>query len=168
MRRTADAKGFTLIEVLVAMLVFSIGALGILGMVTTSLKLNTNARQIGEASRLGIFKLDQLQTSNPQSSDLTSCGTRCWSSGLGGRATTAATVRPSDLLSGGTGSNARFQLTWNSRMSGELRYIGVTVYWPKERDKIGLDVGDTGFIDCTVAANDHLCYRVQFHTYRRV
>lgn len=66
-RQTSNAtnqivRGFTLIEVLVALVILSIGLLGIAGMITTSLKTNDGAYLRTEANTLAYSILDRMRT----------------------------------------------------------------------------------------------------------
>lgn len=51
-----DSNGFTLVEVLVAIVIFSLGVLGLVRLQATALKMSTDARQRAEAT----FLVDQL------------------------------------------------------------------------------------------------------------
>jgi type IV pilus assembly protein PilV len=54
--RSRRARGFTLVEVLVAVVVFSVGVLGLVRLQATAIRLSTDARQRAEAT----FLADQL------------------------------------------------------------------------------------------------------------
>lgn len=55
-RRSVAQRGFSLVEVLVAVLVFSLGVLGLMRLQATAVRMSTDARQRAEAS----FLADQL------------------------------------------------------------------------------------------------------------
>ncbi|HEY0823776.1 MAG TPA: type IV pilus modification protein PilV [Ramlibacter sp.] len=55
-RRRRAQKGFSLVEVLVAVLVFSLGVLGLMRLQATAVRMSTDARQRAEAT----FLADQL------------------------------------------------------------------------------------------------------------
>ena len=57
-------QGFTLLEVLVALLVVSIGLIGLAGLMTTSLKNNQSASQRSQATWLAYDILDRMRA-NP-------------------------------------------------------------------------------------------------------
>lgn len=163
MRRRSREEGLSLIEVLVAMAVFAIGALGVLGMTTTTLHLNLNSRQITDATILGSRQLEQMQLVGLGASEFSSCGTRCWLNPTGlVPSTSAMTIRPADVLGGAAGSNASYQVTWRVQSTGGMTYIHVVVHWPKSRDLSGTDW--TSQLDCF--ATPQSCYSVQFHSYR--
>lgn len=161
-RKTAAA--FTLLEVLISMLIFSIGALGVLAMVTTTLQLNQNSRQTTEATQLAIRQMERLQLlpNIPVPAEFTSCpmATRCYLTGSLGISTTEATMRPTDLLGSTSGSGLYYEVTW--RVSATTpRYMEVVVYWPKNRDLAGGDWSGAG-LDC---ANTNACYSVPMYSY---
>ncbi len=53
-------KGFTLIEILIALAIFSIGILGVASMQILSVNYNTNARKLTEATTLGVNTMETL------------------------------------------------------------------------------------------------------------
>lgn len=61
-----DEKGFTLIEILVAIAIFSIGMLGIAGMQLQATSANTTARL---STELGAFAADQMENLTRNSID---------------------------------------------------------------------------------------------------
>ena len=172
-------SGMTLIEVLVALTVFSIGALGVLGMVTITLQLNQSSKQITEATQLGIRHMERMQMENPATSPYFAapCDTRCWLSDTDGAAGTAIApvgaaevIRPYDL-NGGIGSGAYYEITWRVTQNATqaapitaLNYIEIRVLWPKNRDLSGTDWVASGDVDCQ--ATPDRCYNVLFHSYR--
>jgi len=54
-------SGFTMIEVLVALLILSIGLLGIAGMQTLSVQMNVSARQSSQATYLAYDIVDRMR-----------------------------------------------------------------------------------------------------------
>ncbi len=157
--------GMTLIEVLVALTVFSVGALGVLGMVTITMHLNQNSRQTSEAAQLGIRQMENLQlvlqanmATDPQ---FTNCGTRCWLMPTLAEQTSPVAMQPAVLLGGGAGSSLFYQVSWRVSPFGNLQYMEVNVHWPKNR---GLGAVDwTTLLDCQATPVN--CYSVQFHSY---
>lgn len=57
---TNSQNGFTLIETLIAMVVFSVGILGLASMQITSIQGNSQARQITEASNLAADRIESI------------------------------------------------------------------------------------------------------------
>ena len=58
--RKFNNKGFTLIEILIALAIFSIGILGVASMQIYSINYNTNARKLTEATTLGVNTMETL------------------------------------------------------------------------------------------------------------
>lgn len=166
--------GFTLLEALVSLLIFSIGALGVLGLVTTSLRTNAQARQISEASLVGQWKVEQLQVRPITDAYLASgCAaaatltTMCRQNGGSSTPiTTAASMTIGDVGAAAV-SSARYQVFWNVRAVPSqpgMSAIDVQVMWPRDRNLQGLDAGATGFVDC--GSTPERCFRVAFNSYR--
>lgn len=61
MKNLANAKGFTLIEVLVGLIILSIGLLGIAGMQITSVKGNSFSNNLTQASFVAQDRLEHLK-----------------------------------------------------------------------------------------------------------
>ncbi|MFK5950519.1 MAG: prepilin-type N-terminal cleavage/methylation domain-containing protein [Methylococcales bacterium] len=59
---TKSQKGFTLIEILIALVILSVGILGVGAMQLTSIKGNSKARQISEASNLAADRIELFMT----------------------------------------------------------------------------------------------------------
>jgi type IV pilus assembly protein PilV len=57
-------KGFTLVEVLIAITIFAFGILGVASMQIAAMKGNTSARDLTEASTLGSDQLEKLMLSS--------------------------------------------------------------------------------------------------------
>jgi prepilin-type N-terminal cleavage/methylation domain-containing protein len=162
-------SAFTLIEVLIAMGIFAIGSLGVLAMVTTSMSINSNAKQIQEASLLAQWKLEQIQLIPVAHAFIASCGSGsgCWQNGTSATpATAAAGVQPTNVLGSQAGSTAYYQLNWKSTTltspNAGLRYIHVAAYWPRDPKLMSSDY--SGTLDCR--ANPTLCRMVEFHVYK--
>ena len=65
-------KGFTMIEILIALAIFSIGILGVASMQILSVNYNTHARKLTEATTRGVETLETLMTLPYDSDDLNS------------------------------------------------------------------------------------------------
>ena len=59
--RATDQRGFTLIEVLITLLIMSIGLLGLAGLQMTGLKLNDSAERRSQATILAYDILDRMR-----------------------------------------------------------------------------------------------------------
>jgi prepilin-type N-terminal cleavage/methylation domain-containing protein len=60
LKETTDNRGFTFIEVLVVLAIFSIGVLGVAVMQVTSMGTNASARMSGEATALATNQVEAL------------------------------------------------------------------------------------------------------------
>lgn len=60
-----SARGFSLVEVMVAVVVFSLGVLGLVRLQATAVKLSTDARQRAEATFLADQLLARMLISDP-------------------------------------------------------------------------------------------------------
>lgn len=56
----SDSKGFSIVEVMIGILIFSIGALAVAGMQVTGINTNMSARQYTETSTFGMDKIETL------------------------------------------------------------------------------------------------------------
>ena len=56
-----DRRGFTLLEVLIALIVFAVGLLGIAGMMIASIRGNTFASRLSAATNLAQDKIEELR-----------------------------------------------------------------------------------------------------------
>ena len=65
-----DIKGFTLIEVLIVMAIFSIGILAVAAMQVTSTKSNASARRMTEATALAENQIENLMQVSYDHADL--------------------------------------------------------------------------------------------------
>lgn len=168
LRRRA-LSAFTLIEVLVSLGIFAIGSLGVLAMVTTSITLNSNSRQVAEAGLLAQWKLEQLALVPTSHAYIASCtsGSGCWQFGAStSQSTTPQAVRPTDVLGTTVGSTGFYQLNWQQTpLTGAnlgLRYVRVTVYWPRDVKLMNSDF--SGALNCRADAGQ--CRSVEFHAYK--
>jgi type IV pilus assembly protein PilV len=64
-RNRTRSRGFTLVEVLVAILVFSLGVLGLVRLQAAAVKMSTDARQRAEATFLADQLLARMLISDP-------------------------------------------------------------------------------------------------------
>lgn len=61
MKKIANCNGFTLIEVMIAVLVLVVGLLGVAGVATTVINANTLGKEITTATTLAQDKLEELK-----------------------------------------------------------------------------------------------------------
>jgi type II secretion system protein I len=64
-RRTKGERGFTLVEVLVSLVILTIGLAALVSMAGSSTKATAYTRHAGEASVVGQDKLEQLRVMSP-------------------------------------------------------------------------------------------------------
>ena len=65
-----DERGFTFVEVLIVIAIFSIGVLAVAVMQVTAINTNTSARLSGEATALAANQLEALMNLNYEHADL--------------------------------------------------------------------------------------------------
>ena len=70
LRMQTDIKGFTLIEVLIGMAIFSIGILAVAALQVSSTKGNSSARRITEATALAESQIEALMQLSYDHADL--------------------------------------------------------------------------------------------------
>jgi prepilin-type N-terminal cleavage/methylation domain-containing protein len=169
MRTRNHSSGFTLIEVLISMAIFAVGSLGVLAMVTTTLRLNVNSRQTLEANQLAIRQAERLQILAAGSAELDNCTmlNRCYLTPALTSTNVETTVSPSDLLAPAAGSGLRYEVVWRvgpAGGAGAPRYVEVKVYWPKNRD-LASALWETPSLNCQTTGGSN-CYSTQVFTYR--
>jgi len=109
-RNNTNQSGFTLIEIMIALAVFSIAILAIVGLQTTVIKSNKGSRNITSATFLAEARMEQLRA--------------------GGYASLANGSDPSPLNSQGGTTGGIFTRTWTIANYGtNMRRITVTVTW---------------------------------------
>ena len=163
--RKTDA-GMTLLEVLIAMAIFSFGSLGVLGLTLTSIKMNQSSRYFSEANLLAQWKFDQVAVGTPVATCLVA--TPCWADGTAVVASGPKTVTTAEML-GGVKTGAKYQLTWSNvaQTTGTekgLYSVHVTVRWPRNRDLMGLPETAGTFLNCYSTGAS--CYELKLDGYR--
>lgn len=111
MRHRSDNRGFTVIEVLIALIVFAIGALSVAALIPAGTKSNTSAGEETRASETGAACVEKLLASPYNSATLTP----------GGHAD------PANPYPGS------YYVTWNVEENQPInlcKRITVTVRWP--------------------------------------
>ena len=64
MRHPIDDRGFTFVELLIVIAIFSIGILAVASMQVTTIHANSSARMSGEATVLAANKIEELMASD--------------------------------------------------------------------------------------------------------
>jgi type IV pilus assembly protein PilV len=106
MNLLGKSKGFTLIEVLVALVILSISLLALAGFMVTTTKNNAFGAHMTEATTFAQDKLEELKVSP-------------WEKMVSG----------SDQKEGSTGINYSRIWTVAERETGDLRAITITINW---------------------------------------
>jgi type IV pilus assembly protein PilV len=102
-RRSPTTEGFTLVEVLIALVVFVVGALGMLSMLTGLMWANTYSRNVTEATQLAQDRLEIMRSQGFSAlgagSDTVGSYSRSWTvdtAAVSGAAVVAVTVQWQD------------------------------------------------------------------------
>ena len=106
MKLEAKPKGFTLLEVLVALIILSFALLALAGLMITTTKNNASGNYVTEAATFAQDKLEELRAVKVE--DLIEGDT-------------------SDEKGGSTGIN--YTRNWNVKTSGSLKTITINVDW---------------------------------------
>jgi type IV pilus assembly protein PilV len=136
-------KGFTLLEVLVAMLILSIGLLGLAGLMASSLRNNHSAYYRSQATWLAYDVIDRMRTNRPNAlAYVVDMGAASADGAMAGTDITDWKAMIANTLPAGDGSVA-------VAVAGEARTVTVTIQWDDERGTqaaVGSDafVSDTG------------------------
>ena len=104
MRRYGKSNGFSLIEVLIALLILSVAFLGLAGLMVQSTKNNSFSGHMTEAATFAQDRLEELKAGS-------------W----------AGIVPGSDRKMGSNGID--YGRTWNVVTSGNLKTVTMTVDW---------------------------------------
>ena len=108
MNPLSKSKGFTLLEVLVALIILSFALLALAGLMITTTKNNAVGNYVTEAATFAQDKLEELRAIK-------------WENLIEGNHTDPAS------LPGSTGIN--YTRNWNVKTSGSLKTITINVDW---------------------------------------
>lgn len=99
-------KGFTLIEIMIALAIFSIGILGVASMQILSVNYNSHARRTSEATTWGVERMESLMTLPYADADL-------------------------DPINNNPHTDTRgiYNITWNVIDNTDNKTINMTVSW---------------------------------------
>ncbi|MGJ7565301.1 type IV pilus modification PilV family protein [Variovorax sp. GB1R11] len=115
-RRRTQSRGFALIEVLVSLLIFSFGLLGMAGMLARALTISVDAEDRNRAALLANEIASTMWLKNSISVDTTSWQARVSDLGNGGlpNATLAVTPVSGATNSAGTANAADIVIAWRA------------------------------------------------------
>lgn len=124
-------KGFTLLEVLVAILVLSIGLLGLAGLMASSLRNNHSAYYRSQATWLAYDVIDRMRTNRPNAADYgVAIGAASAAGGLAGADIAGWKAEIAETLPGGDASVVVVT-------AGEARTVTVDIQWNDARGTSG-------------------------------
>ena len=118
--KRCNEKGFSLVEVLIAISIFSVGILAVAQMIDTSIKYNSSARLMSEATEIAQYQMEKLMNASYHDSDL-------------------------DEFSSPYGPNtiANYSVSWTVQEGlpmSEMKTINVTVAWKDRGENKNLTV----------------------------
>jgi len=118
--KRCNEKGFSLVEVLIAISIFSVGILAVAQMIDTSIKYNSSARLMSEATGIAQYQMEKLMNASYHDSDL-------------------------DEFSSPYGPNtiANYSVSWTVQEGlpmSEMKTINVTVAWKDRGENKNLTV----------------------------
>ena len=100
-----DERGFSLIEVMIALAIFSIGILGVASMQILSVNYNSHARRTTEGTSWGVERMERLMTLPYADADL------------------------NDATNPHTDARGIYNITWNVIDNTDNKIINMTVSW---------------------------------------
>ena len=123
-RRLRRQRGLMLLEALIAILIFSVGILGLVGLQATAVRQSTEARHRAEASQLADRLLGQMWAGNRDVASLQANYNTCMSPACPGYQAWAATV--SDTLPGATVTSATLRPSVTVNNAG---IVTISIFW---------------------------------------
>jgi prepilin-type N-terminal cleavage/methylation domain-containing protein len=101
----SDEKGFSLIEIMIALAIFSIGILGVASMQILSVNYNSHARRTTEGTSWGVERMERLMTLPYDDADL------------------------DPATNPHTDARGIYNITWNITDNTDNKSINLTVSW---------------------------------------
>lgn len=123
-----DQSGFSIIEVMIGIAIFSIGILAVGGMQMSGIRGNTSARQYTEASTAGMDRIETLMTLPYNHPDLTD--TDGDGGGAGDRGLFDVTVASADHFE--NDPNGQYTIYWNVAQDDLIensKTVSVIIIW---------------------------------------
>jgi len=118
---SAAQRGVALLEALIAILIFSFGVLGLIGILAGSIRATNDARYRAEAANLAQALIGDMW--NTRAADLDA------QFGVGGPQLAAWQTRVADLLPSASGINAPVVDLSQPGLSTQSRSVVVTMFW---------------------------------------
>jgi prepilin-type N-terminal cleavage/methylation domain-containing protein len=138
LRKKTAGAGFTLLEVLIAMVIMAVGLMAIAQMQVTGIRFNAQGREMTEATTLGMGQLENLKTlpsTHAQLSDTTTDNNADLTS-----TTTVDHVDPGNPI------NGRYNRIWNVADSTDTKTLMVIVSWQSGPNQIQKRVRFSTFV----------------------
>jgi len=114
-------RGSYLLEALIAILIFSFGILGLIGLLGSSIRITNDARYRSEAANLASAMIAEMWTMSAAQMDT--------QFGSGGTKLTEWQAKAASLLPSATGANVPEVDLAQPGLSPQSRTVVVTVYW---------------------------------------
>ena len=159
MSRHLSRRGFSLIEVLIALAIFAIGSLAALALTGAIFDTAKDAQTITEETNVGRAEVERIMGQNASSVPaITDCaGTSAPASFLTCKSNQDCCRIVSVFT---TGQSMAFQVNNYRQVINNAVVIEVDVRYPRQRDKRALVPGANGFVDCL--ASPTLCHNIPF------
>ena len=158
-----NERGFTLIEVMVALVIFLIGSLALTSLLFAVIKTNRNSYILTEAVVAGRMEMERIMSQPDPASSCDAAGVPPFCPTFAGCAAECARevmVRGTDIAS----SHMWFQVDSSRDRGGfpaPAAFITVSVRWPRDEATRALRNGDAGWVDCL--ANPLECKVLPLH-----
>lgn len=113
-------RGFTLVEIMVALLVLTVGFLGVIGLLYTTIDRNRFAGQITEATTLAQDKIEQLKALG-----YAAAGTNSTETGLTATATTSGGIYTRTVLATASTRYSQYLVTVSWARAGTQHSVSL-------------------------------------------
>lgn len=155
-QNTPRDDGFTLIETLIAMVIFLIGSLAMVSLMLAVIHTNRNSYTLTEAVTAGRTEMERI-LSNPDPTTPNPCAPGTCTDFAGCTTTTPLCAREVVVRGTQPGTEAgamRFQVINERTLNGGLSLITVRVRWPRDEDKRGLPTTSPEYVDCVATPGE--------------
>jgi prepilin-type N-terminal cleavage/methylation domain-containing protein len=138
LRTKTAGGGFTLLEVLIAMVILAVGLMAIAQMQITGLRFNAQGREMTEATTLGMGQLENLKALPSDHAELADT-----TADNNADLTSTTTV---DHIDPGNPINGRFNRIWNVADGTDTKTVMVIVSWRSGPNQIQKRVRFSTFV----------------------